>query len=128
MDNTFATICSLLPFQLVESKPGLHPNEFIIDKAPDNSFSLTIIPNNVFHLVNPDPLSDAKDVRNIKVPVSAMALAQSIINDYINALLGASPPDVIPGLFAVNGDYSDKKEFATKFMKEMIIYRNAQNN
>ena len=36
--------------------------------------------------------------------------------------------NVIPGLFAVNGDYSDKKEFATKFMKEMIIYRNAQNN
>lgn len=128
MDNTYATVVSLLPFNLVESKPGLNPNEFIINKAENGRIGLTIIPNNVFYLINPDPLAEAKDVRNIKVPVPAIEVAQSIINDYVNALLAVSPPDAVPGLIALSGDYTDRKEVATKFMKELMVARNTQNN
>src|SRR5258708_39681538 len=116
MDNTYATIISLLPFELIESKPGLNPNEYIIKKAQGDKFGITTIPNNIYYPINPDLLADSKEVRNIKVPVPAIELAESIINDYVSALLGAQPPDAIPGLLALRGDYTDRKEIATKFM------------
>jgi len=128
MDSTYATLISLLPFDLVEAKPGLNPNEYIIKKSEDNKIGLTIIPNNIFYLINPDPLADAKDTRNIKVPVPAIEVAQSIINDYVNALLGVNPPEAVPGLVAVSGDYTDKKEVGIKFMKEIMFARTNQNN
>lgn len=126
MDTTYSTICSMLPYELVESKPGLNPNEFTIKKAEKGKFTLTIIPNNVFYLINPDPLSDAKDVRNIKVPVPSIEVAQSIIQDYINSLLAVQPPNAVPGLFAVAGDWKDYKEFALKHINEITFYRMAQ--
>jgi hypothetical protein len=127
MDTTYSTIASLLPFQLIESKPGLNPNEYTIAPAENGKFALTIIPNNVFYNVNPDPLSDAKEIRHIQVPVRSIELAQSIIQDYINSLLGVMPPDAVPGLFAVPGDWDNKTEFAVKHAKEILIYKNAQN-
>lgn len=114
MDTTFSTICSLLPYDLVESKPGLNPNEYTIKKAPKGGFSLTIISNDVYYLINPDLLSDAKEVRQIKVPVPSIELAQSIIMDYSVAVLGIAPPDAAPGLFALKGDWTDKKDFQLK--------------
>jgi hypothetical protein len=119
---------SLLPFDLVESKPGLNPNEYTIHKADGDKFGLTIIPNNVHYLVNPDPLADAKDVRNIKVPVPAIELGRSIINDYVSSLLGAAPPDSVPGLLTVPGDYTERKEVSTKYMKELMVLRASQNS
>lgn len=127
MDTSFATICSLLPYDLIESKPGLNPNEFTLAKAEGSVPGLTIISNQIFYLVNPDPLADAKDTRFIRVPVPAMEIAQAIITDYTNALLAVEPPTAVPGLFAVAGNYSDKKEFSLKFMKEIMVCRNGQN-
>lgn len=124
LDTTYTTIVSLLPYDLVESKPGLNPNEFIIKKA-DDEMGLTIIPNDVHYLINTDPLSDAKDVRLLKVPVPSMELAQSIINDYNNALLGAEP-DSQPGLFAVKGNYTDKRVIKLKFANQLIVARDCQ--
>lgn len=127
MDTTFATICSLLPYDLVESKPGLNPNEFTIKKAPKGGFSLTIIPNDVHYLINPDLLSDAKEVRQIKVPVPSIELAQSIIMDYSTSVLGVAPPDAAPGLFALKGDWTDKKDFQTKHGALIGFHTKTQN-
>lgn len=123
-----ATICSLLPFDLVEVKPGLTPTEFTVKKAEGDKPALTVIHEGVFYLVNPDPLADAKDVRNIKVPVPALELAQSIINDRVSAMLEVEYPDIIPGVWAVPGEYEDLKEFSRKYIKEITTYRLCQNN
>ena len=128
IDNTFSTIISLLPFDLCEVKPGLNPNEFTINAMEDDKIGLTIIPNNVFYLINADPLADEKNVRNVKVPIPSIELAQSIINDYISSLLGVSVPDAVPGLIAVSGNHIDKKETATRFLKEIVTFRSYQNN
>jgi len=127
LDSTYSTIVSLLPFTLCELKPGLNPNEYIINPARGMTPGLTIIPNDVYYLVNPDPLADAKDVRQIKVPVPSIELAQAIITDYISALLGATPPDAQPGLIACKGDFTDPKELSKVFMKELMVARVAQN-
>jgi hypothetical protein len=127
MDNTYATIISLLPYSLTELKSGLNPNEYIINKAEGDKFGLTIIPNNVHYLINPDLLSDAKEVRQIKVPVPAIEVAQSIISDYISALLAVDPPEAAPGLIAVRGDYTDRKEVNKTFFAELMQARSCQN-
>jgi hypothetical protein len=127
VDNSFATVCSLLPYQLTELKPGVQPGQYVIPKA-ESGLSLTIIPNNIYYQINPDPLADSKQVRLIKVPIPAMECARSIINDYVSSLLAVEPPDKVPGLFAVAGDWSDKKEFSLKHMKELVFYKNTQNN
>lgn len=127
MDTTFATVCSLLPYDLVESKPGIYPNEYTIHKAPKGGFALTIIPNDAYYLINPDLLSDAKEVRQIKVPVNSLELAQSIIMDYSVAVLGIAPPDSAPGLFALRGDWTDKKDFQIKHGALIGFHTKTQN-
>jgi len=127
MDSTYATICSMLPYSLQELKPGLNPKAYFIEKAEEGSFSLTIIPNDISYNINPDPLADAKQTRFIRVPVPAIECARSIIGDYVSALLAIEPPDKLPGLFAVVGDWTDKKEFGTKHLKMVMDYRNRQN-
>lgn len=117
----------MLPYKLVENKPGLNPNEYIIPAAVQGDLSLTIIPNNIFYLVNTDPLADAKEVRVIKVPVPAQELAESIINDYTTGLLAVEQPDATPGIFPVRGNYSDKKIVTVKFAKEIEFYKQTQN-
>jgi len=126
VDQTFATVVSLLPFELVETKPGLNPNEYIIPAAPERGVACAVIPNDVFYLINPDPLSDAKEVRNIKVPVPAIELAQAIITDYVGSLIGVEVPVKVPGLFAIKGDYRDPKVVSMSFAKQVEAYRNAQ--
>lgn len=128
IDNSYSTIVSLLPFELTENKPGVNPTEFVIrSRHKDYGFGLTTIPNDAFYLVNPDPLADAKDVRNIKVLIPSIELSQSIIADYINALLGVELPDIVPGLFAIKGNHSDHRFVKTNFSKEITFYTNAQN-
>lgn len=121
-----ATIISLLPFDLVENKPGLTPNEYIVNGMKDDKPGITVFKENTFYMVNPDPLSDAKEVRFIKVPVPAFELAKSIISDYVVALLGAAPPDSVPGLIPIEGEYTIK-EAGIKFLKEIMMARKCQN-
>ena len=125
IDNTFATVVSLLPYSLTEYKPGLNPVEYHIREA-DEDFSLNIITNKAFYNVNPDPLADEKSVRYIQVPVPAIELAQAIIQDYVNSLLAIDPPDAVPGLFAARGNYSDKKDVRVRFAIELKEFRSAQ--
>jgi hypothetical protein len=125
-DNTFATVCSMLPYSLDETKSGLYPNTFHLEKAEPNSFTLNIIPNNIYYLVDPDPLADAKSRHFIKVPVPAIDCACSVVNDYVSSLIAVDIPERVPGLFAVVGDWIDKKEFALKYPKELNRYRTAQ--
>jgi hypothetical protein len=128
MDNTFATVCSMLPYALLEVKTGLYPNSFPIAKAEPNQFTLNIIPNNIYYLVNPDPLAEAKQTHYIKVPVPAIDCARSVVNDYVTSLIAVDLPDRVPGLFAVEGDWKDKKEFQLKHADKLIQYRKYQLN
>lgn len=128
MPENDVTIVSLLPYELSEKKPGLTPTEYVIKSRGSNEFSLNLIPQNAFYLVNPDLLSDAKEVKHIKVPVPARALAESIINDYISSLLAVEPPDIIPGLFVAEGKLSSYTDAKIKLARELTIYKTVQLN
>lgn len=126
MDSRCATIVSLLPYDLVEVKPGLNPRSYRIKKAIGDVFGITHILDNVFYQVNPDPLSDAKDVHLIKVPVPAIEIAQSLISDYVGALLAVDPPDAAPGLMVLVGDL-DRKDIAIEHAESLQSLYRIQN-
>jgi hypothetical protein len=121
-----ATIASYLPYELGEYKPGLTPGYYVIRPGDGKlKFSTTVIPEGAYHQINPDPLAEMKDVHWVKIPVLALELAQSIIMDYSTALLAAQPPDAMPGLLAVPGEY-DEKTMATKFPHQLKATREMQ--
>jgi len=121
-DHSLATIVSIYPRKLVEYKPGLFPSEFIIPYGTFDIPGLSIIGDNVHYLVNPDPLSDTRDVAQIKVPVRAFDCAQSVIMDWVNALINVEPGQQ-PGIFPVKGGFDEPSLIKIRFMKEMEQYR-----
>src|SRR6266516_6856397 len=106
-NSSYATIVSIYPRKLVEVKPGLFPSEYVIPAGNVDKPGLLMINDDIHYLMNPDPLLDGKDVRQIKIPVRAMETAQSIIMDYITALIAFESNHRQPGLFAVKGGYDD---------------------
>lgn len=126
IDLSCATIVNLLPRVIKEVKPGLHPSEFIIPKGSPEKPGLLIISGDVHHLVNPDILSDSKDIQMIKVLIPALQCASSIINDYVQSLI-AVDGESFPAIFAVKGDYSNPEEVKTKFADKIEEFRVVQN-
>src|SRR6266496_1776829 len=124
-DGSLATIISIFPRKLVEHKPGIQPSEYVIPAGNPERPGLLIINDNVFYLMNPDPLSDGKDVPSIRVPVRAMEMAQSIIMDYVNALISVETGKR-PGLFCVKGGYDDPILIKTRFSRELKLYNDYQ--
>jgi len=124
-DGSLATIISIFPRKLVEHKPGIQPSEYVIPAGNPERPGLLIINDNVFYLMNPDPLSDGKDVPSIRVPVRAMEMAQSIIMDYVNALISVETGKC-PGIFCVKGGFEDSDLVKVRFHKEIEIYYNFQ--
>lgn len=120
-----ATIVSLLPHDLLEVKPELHPADYFIPKGTIKKPGLLIVSDDVHYLVNPDILSEDKNIQFIKVNVKAIECAQSVINDYVVALIGVEP-NATPGLFAVKGDFTDPNVVLERFTKEVVQYQQAQ--
>lgn len=126
IDSAYATIISIFPRKLIEYKPGLQPSEYVIPAGNMEKPGLLLIGDDVHYLMNPDPLSDGKDVRQIKVPVKAMEAATSVIMDYITALICFETGQQ-PGLFCVKGGYDDPLIIKNQFNKELVAYNDMQN-
>lgn len=104
-----ATVVSLLPFEIQESKPGLNPQYFKIPAAPTiGDFGILKIEKaSVAHY---QPF----EMPSIVVPVDLDLVARSVVDDYLSAKLYTNPPTAQPGLFWVHGVYS-KEEIKAKF-------------
>lgn len=126
IDLSHATVISIFPKEIKEPKPGLFPAEFIIPLGTVEKPGYLIIDDNTFYQVDPDPLSEAKEKAYIKVPVKALEVAQSIINDYVNSLIEVELGEAVPGIFAVKGDYRDSEYIKAKFKHEIAEYSRAQ--
>lgn len=115
-----ATIVSLVPWKIREQKP-LNPSTYEIEAADisrgevkvlvidDGQFPLRIDENRVF-----------------PVPVPSDKLAESIINDYVDAFLGVGV-DKRPGLFWVAGEFT-AEEVKKKFSNEILEATRKQAN
>jgi hypothetical protein len=124
-DTSLATIVSIFPRRLVEVKPGLNPAEYVIPAGSVDNPSMLIIEDNVYYLMDSDPLSDSKIQSKIKVPVRPIELAQSIIMDYVSALISVES-NKMPGLFAVKGGYDDPKLVKARFHQNIQTMNEVQ--
>ena len=92
-----STIISIYPRRIVETKLTLYPSVFVIEPGRYDAPSVT-------HIA---PSSWWKDVGFeqplLEIPVPSLQLAESIIRDYTNGLVGANAGDSKPGLFFVPG-------------------------
>lgn len=94
------TIVSVFPKEINEEKPTLTPGRFKIHAAPDNDFEILVIGSASWFKENMDT-----NMPFLEIPTGSLRLAQSIIEDFIQATYAATP-DSCPGLFYVPGAYN----------------------
>jgi hypothetical protein len=108
--NDISTVISILPYPLVEHKPGLVPSTFSIPYTPPGDFTLF----NVERCVHTVYLDDNRP--RLIVPDPSDVVANSIVNDHKSAMVCYEHGIAEPGLGWVWGEYLNnpdgKKAFA----------------
>lgn len=101
MDKT--TIVSIYPKRIEDVKETLFPGRFVIEAGNYKDPSVTIIePSSWFRDIDIEqPL--------LEIPVSSIAVAQSIIVDYCNGMLGCDMNSSMPGMFFIPGEFTKEQ-------------------
>jgi len=102
-----STVVSILPKPIREVKYTLTPSTFELSPGSYENPALLVV----------GPSSWWKDVGEeqplLEIPVSSIQIADSIVNDYCNGLLGCDMSDAVPGIFFIPGSI-DKDALKTK--------------
>ncbi len=107
-----ATIFSICPMEINERKHTIQPGFFHIDKGSiENPSRLVVGPSSWWKEVD-------ENQPMLEIPTSAVVIADSIINDFCNGLLGCNMGDSMPGLMFIPGDISVSK-FKAEYTKEL---------
>jgi hypothetical protein len=114
-----ATIVSVYPFLIDESKPGLNPGRFIIPAAKEGDFETLIINDSRFAVY-----MDA-DRGSLWIPHPGMLVAKSIVEDFIPFNMEATM-ETGPGVFYLEGALT-KLEVMTKHKARIDKARESQN-
>lgn len=109
-----STIVSIFPLALDEKKPTIQPGRFQIPAGSYEKPSTLIVGSSSWwkELGNDEPI--------LEIPLSSIQVADSIVQDYSNSLLGCDMGENRPGLFFVPGEFTvegivkDKKALLLK--------------
>ena len=95
-----STVVSVLPKLIRERKPTIQPGIFEIEAGTIEKPSILVVgPSSWWREIDENqPL--------LEIPVSSVQIADSIVRDYCNGLLGCNMGDKMPGLFYVPGEYT----------------------
>jgi hypothetical protein len=96
------TIVSVFPRDIVEVKHTLSPGKFEIPAAKKDDFELVVVgPSSWWKETDPhQPL--------LEIQTSSVRIAESVIIDYCNGLIGCDMHSKMPGLFFVQGVLTKK--------------------
>ena len=116
-----STIISIYPKEIVEIKYTIQPGKFVVPPGTlDKPGILTVGPSSWWRDIDEDqPL--------LEIPVSSIQIAESIIKDYTNGLLGCNMADARPGLIYVVGEHSQAdilKNYKPELEKAELYQRN----
>lgn len=94
------TVFSIFPKEIEEVKPTIQPGRFVIESGSEEKPTRLVVGSSSWwkELEEDQPL--------LEIPVSSIQIADSIIRDYCNGLLGCNMVDHMPGLFFIPGDIS----------------------
>lgn len=97
LDKT--TIVSIYPSEIIETKPTISPGRFVIPPGTYENPAIVIVgPSSWWREIDEEqPL--------LEIPVSSIQVADSIVKDYCNGVLGCNMADAMPGLFYLPGEF-----------------------
>jgi hypothetical protein len=95
-----SSIISIFPKQIIERKATIQPGIFELPSGTfDNPSILVVGPSSWWREIDENqPL--------LEIPVSSIQIADAIVRDYCNGLLGCNMADKQPGLFYLPGELS----------------------
>jgi hypothetical protein len=95
-----STIVSIFPKEIYETKHTITPGTFhLIPGTFDNPSLLVIGPSSWWKEID-------ESQPPLEIPVSSVIVAESVVNDYCNGILGCDMNDNKPGLFFVPGEHN----------------------
>lgn len=107
-----STIVSIYPKEIDEVKHTISPGRFIISPGSIERPSVLVVgPSSWWREIDEDqPL--------LEIPTSSILIADSIVKDYCNGILGCDMAGKMPGLFYIPGEV-DYTTLKTKFKDEL---------
>lgn len=108
------TVFSIYPKEIDELKPTIQPGRFIIPPgSPDKPTRLVVGSSSWYREIDVDQ-------PYLEIPNSSLQVANSIVNDYCNGLIGCNMEDAMPGIFFIPGQITIEqllKEYKETFNK-----------
>lgn len=116
-----STVVSIFPKEIDELKHTIEPGRFIIPPGSYDKPSIIVVGSSSWwrEIDEEQPL--------LEIPVSSIQVADSIVKDYCNGVLGCNMGDIMPGIFFVPGEQTIltiKKSFQNQLDK----YKKYQEN
>lgn len=95
-----STVISIFPKHIREVKHTIQPGVFEINPGTyENPSALVVGPSSWWkELDNNQPL--------LEIPISSIQIANSVVNDYCNGILGCNMADIMPGIFYLPGEWT----------------------
>lgn len=95
-----STVISIYPRPIDETKPTLQPGNFKIAPGSYEQPAILVVGSSSWwkELDEDQPL--------LEIPVSSILIADSIVKDYCNGLLGSNVTTIKPGLFFIPGEWN----------------------
>lgn len=113
-----STVVSIYPKVIDEKKPTIQPGRFILNKGSLEHPAILVVGSSSWwkEIDDEQPL--------LEIPNNSVQVADSIVKDYCNGILGCNMKDCMPGIFWVPGEYT-VEEIKTK--QFVLLNRAAEN-
>ncbi len=98
-----STVVSILPKMISERKPTIFPGVFELRPGTFENPSLLVVGSSSWWR----EVDEAQPL--LEIPVSSIQVADSIVKDYCNGLLGCNMNDKMPGIFYLPGEFTVEK-------------------
>jgi hypothetical protein len=115
------TIVSIFPKEINEIKHTIEPGHFDIPAGNLEKPGILVVGSSSWW----------KDIDYeqpmLEILVSSIQVANSVVNDYCNAVLGCNMADAMPGLFFALGEHT-AAEITSKYAKKLLEVKAKQDN
>jgi hypothetical protein len=107
-----STIVSICPKELNDRKCTVFPGHFVVHAGSFDAPSILVVgPSSWWRDIDEDqPL--------LEIPVSSIQIAESVVRDWCNGILGCNMSDHMPGYFFIPGEHT-VKEIKEKYKTQL---------
>ena len=115
-----STIVSIFPKEINETKHTISPGRFHVGAGSWNNPAVLVVgPSSWWKFID-----DEQPI--LEIPCGSNQIANSIVNDYCNGLVGCNMTNSMPGIFWVPGEF-DVLTLKMKHQKALELAREKQN-